>query len=118
MKRLNYSKDNVWNEAKKVAKMNGLSNQWIDIIDYYNSEGGEHVQIFVVIDSEKHRILYLLDSGQVALTNKTDEVVIKDYEEINESKKIFFFKEEATNKVLKLPKEEYYMEEDKILIKV
>lgn len=118
MTRLNYNEDKVWNEAKKVAKMNGFSNQWIEIIDYYNSRGGAHVQIFVVIDSEKHRILYLLDSEQVLLSNKLDKAVIRDYQEINESKKLFFYKEETTPMEFELPENEYYIGSKKVTTNV
>lgn len=95
-KELGYNKDLKWEEAKKTARLSGFQNQWIEIIDHYNSNSGKHVQIFCVIDGTKYRIAYILDDNRVLLITKNNGIQTKSYEEVNESQKLFFYKEETT----------------------
>lgn len=94
-KALGYNEDLKWGEAKKTARLSGFQNQWIEIIDHYNSNDGEHVQIFCVIDGIKYRIAYILDDNRVLLITKNNGIQTKDYDEVNESQKLFFYKEET-----------------------
>lgn len=94
-KALGYNEDLKWEEAKKTARLSGFQNQWIEIIDHYNSNDGEHVQIFCVIDGIKYRIAYILDDNRVLLITKNNGIQTKDYDEVNESQKLFFYKEET-----------------------
>lgn len=91
-----FSNDALWLNAKKIAKSSGYGNKWIEIIDYYNINGGKHVQIMAVIGREKFRILYLLDHSNedVLLLSKNNRFEIKTYEEVEESNKIFIYEEE------------------------
>lgn len=99
---LGYNKDIKWGEAKKTARLSGFQNQWIEIIDHYNSNEGEHVQIFCVIDGEKYRIAYILDDDSVLLITRDEGLVTKNYDEVNESQKVFFYKEDTEAKVFTL----------------
>lgn len=111
MNELNYGRDSEWNEAKNISRLNGFQNQWIDVIDFYNSIGGQHVQVYCVLESQKYRILYILDSKKVLLLDKFENLVIRDYPEVNQSQKTFYFQEEPELDTYDLPEGETYFTE-------
>lgn len=83
--------DKKWNESKKLARLNGLADNWVEIIDYYNSIRGNHVLAYSILDKQKYRILRVLDSGEVLLMDGTGRLVVEDYDIVLESRKQFFY---------------------------
>lgn len=88
----------LWLEAKQIAKESGLDGNWIEIIDYYNSSGGQHVLIHVIFEQTKRRILRVLDSEEVLLIDAVGNVSAHDYNMVMESNKLFFYKENKMEK--------------------
>ena len=113
---LGYSRDLKWEEAKKTARLSGFQNQWIEIIDHYNSNEGEHVQIFCVIEGTKYRIAYILDDDSVLLITRGDGLETKSYDEVNESQKIFFYKDETEVKQFTLSEGQTFYTQSNITI--
>lgn len=113
-----YKNDKIWNEAKKVARAHGFSNNWIEIIDYYNAQGGTHVQIFCVIEESQSRILYILDDESILLMNRDKEVEVKGYDEVFESPKVFFYLDEPKITRLQLPKGYMYANKKEVQIAI
>lgn len=101
---MTYSNDSEWNYAKKVVSSGGHKNNWIYVIDFYNSIGGKNVNIFCAIEQEKFRILYMLDDDSVLLLDKKDNLVSEEYEIVEESRKIFFFEPDPKKVTQELPK--------------
>lgn len=113
---LGYSRDSKWEEAKKTARLSGFQNQWIEIIDHYNSNEGEHVQIFCVIEGVKFRIAYILDDESVLLITRDDGLETRPYDEVNESQKVFFYKDQTKVKQFALEEGQTFYTQTKITI--
>ena len=111
---MTYSNDSVWEQAKEVARAGGCKNEWIKIIDYYNLNEGKNVNIFCAIDQKKFRILFILDSDRVLLLARDDKLVVKDYAEVEESRKIFLFEDEPKKEIRSLPEGETFMGQDEV----
>lgn len=86
-----FSKDEKWLEAKKIAKASGFQDDWIAVIDCYVFLGGKFVQLYAITENDKFRVLGLSDSEQLLLLNREGQVVTGDYNEIFESRKHFFY---------------------------
>ena len=111
---MTYSNDQAWEQAKEVARAGGCKNEWIKIIDYYNLNEGKHVNIFCAIDQKKFRILFMLDSEKVLLLDRDDNLVVEDYETVDESRKIFLFEDEPKKEIRSLPEGETFMGQDEV----
>lgn len=92
---MTFNKDTLWLEAKQIAKESGLDGNWIEIIDYYNSSGGQHVLIHIIFEQSKRRILRILDNEEVLLIDANGDVSAHNYNMVMESNKLFFYKENA-----------------------
>ena len=90
---MTFLKDNVWNNAKRIAKLNGMADNWIEIVDYYNSTGGCHVMVYAVVEDVKYRILRIDDKENVLLSKRNGELVTMSYDSIISSNKQFFYNE-------------------------
>lgn len=66
------------------------------MIDIYNDSQGKHVQVYCILEEGKYRILYILDSEKVLLLDKDGNLQIEEYNLVNESQKVFYYREEAT----------------------
>lgn len=100
---MTYNNDPLWGQAKEVARAGGCKNQWIEIIDYYNLNLGKNVSIFCALEQKKYRILYILDNEEVLLLDREDNLVVEDYDTVDESRKVFFFESEPEKVTRKLP---------------
>lgn len=99
---MSYIQDETWQMVKKVAKKNGFVGDWILIIHSYYEYGGNHVQIHTAIDGSNYRILRVLDNKQVLLLDRDENVVVLDYDVVNNGKKSFFYNE-MEEKVIDIP---------------
>lgn len=97
---LTFSQDKLWLEAKRVAKTSGFKDKWIEIIDYYNMNDGKYTQIMCVIEGKRYRILYILDDNSILLLDRDGQLLAKDYEDVDTSRKIFYYQPEP-DKVVK-----------------
>lgn len=88
---LSFINDQKWNDSKKIAKQNGLADNWIEIVDYYMMIKGNHVLAYAILDKQKYRILRVLDSGEILLMDNTGRLVVEDYDIVLESRKQFFY---------------------------
>lgn len=113
-----YKDDKIWNDSKQVARAHGFSGNWVDVIDYYNAEGGTNVQIYCVIEEIRSRILYVLDSNKVLLMHRNNELHVEDYDIVMESQKVFFYKEDAELQQLELPEGNTYYNETQVTIAI
>lgn len=85
--------DEIWNRAKSVVKQNGMGDNWLEIIDYYYHTNGCHVQIYALLGDTAYRILRITDSEEVLLIDRNNNLFVKAYDEVLESRKQFFFSE-------------------------
>lgn len=114
-----FSKDDKWKIAKKFMKQQNLEGNWIETIDYYRSIGGKHVAIFVYINKVKYRILEATVDGRVVAMDSNNDFCMLDYDEVNISRKEFFYIENPKEHEYNLPtdiKKLTYSEQDKIKI--
>lgn len=101
---MTFLNDKLWSEAKRVAKSNGLGDNWVEIMDYYYFVKGCHVMIYAIIDEEKYRILRITDSEEVLLADRNNELIVRPYDEVVNSRKQFFYNDvELKPEVHKLP---------------
>lgn len=89
-----YGQDKKWIEAKKFIEAQGMKNNWIEVIDYYRQIGGRHVTVFVALDKVKYMILEATTDNNVILVDKDNVIVVKDYEVVYSSRKMFYYIEE------------------------
>lgn len=111
---MTYSNDPIWEQSKEVARAGGCKNEWIKIIDYYNLNEGKHVNIFCAIEQKKYRILFILDSEEVLLLDRENELVTEEYGIVEESRKIFFFQDTPEKEIRTLPEGLTFLGQDTI----
>lgn len=103
---MTYLHDKIWGTAKKIAKANGMADNWVEIVDYYNSTGGCHVLVYAIVDNVKYRLLRVTDQEQLLVSNYQNELSLLDYNLVNASTKQFFYSEqEMTQHTIALPEE-------------
>lgn len=102
---MTYGKDKKWKEAKKFIEEQGMKNNWIEVVDYYRQIGGKHVSVFVAINKIKYMILEATIDNQVILVDKDNNVILGDYEEVYNSRKMFYYIEEPFNVKLEVDKD-------------
>lgn len=117
---MNYVTDNLWKEAKKVARNNGLANNWLEIVEYYHQKGGYQAVVHVIIDEKQRQIVHILDNEQILLMDKDQKPWIHDYNTVMESKKLFFYVKTAkpTEVEIVIPENKTYKNHNIIKVKV
>ncbi|AAY52863.1 hypothetical protein [Listeria phage List-36] len=114
---MSYTKDSLWLETKKVARDNGFLGNWIEMVDYYESIGGSHVFVYAVMEGQKYRILGVLSTDEVLLLKRDLTLSKALYEDVMNSKKMFFYKEDSEKKKIKLTDEISKLEDkDSIIV--
>ncbi|QIG61018.1 hypothetical protein vBLivaVAfA18_094 [Listeria phage vB_Liva_VAfA18] len=114
---VSYTKDSLWLETKKVARDNGFLGNWIEMVDYYESIGGSHVFVYAVMEGQKYRILGVLSTDEVLLLKRDLTLSKALYEDVMNSKKMFFYKEDSEKKKIKLTDEISKLEDkDSIIV--
>lgn len=93
--RMTFLKDNLWSETKKIAKSYGMADNWVEIVDYYNEQGGCHVLVYVIIDDVKYRILRVDDKDRVVVLDRDNNLLLKEYDLVYSKNKQFFYNETA-----------------------
>lgn len=97
-----YVTDELWVEAKQVAKANGMANNWVEIVEYYHSLGGHRAMVHSIIADKQREILHVLDDESVLLIDSRSNLHIADYNDVLESKKLFFCKKVDNYETLEL----------------
>lgn len=89
-----FNQDLKWLEAKKAVG----NNEWIEIISYYRSIGGQNVFVYCVGNGDKRLIVDVIDENDnVLLINKTGEPVIDTYDNVLNSRKVFTYSDNSEN---------------------
>lgn len=86
-----FIEDKLWHESKRIAKFNGVGDDWVEVMDYYTLSGGSSVIVQSILDDKAFRILCIADSGEVVCLDTEGNVAIKSYDEVNVSKKLFIY---------------------------
>lgn len=107
-----------WLEAKNLARITGNEYNWIEVVSFYEELGGKHVQVYCSLkDGDKRRIVSPVDNEDLVVTVKrNNNVILDDYEEVLESKKIFIFAEHSEEKEIKIPTPYTVLEEKELTI--
>lgn len=110
--------DKKWLEAKNLARVTGNEYNWIEVVSFYEELGGEHVQVYCSLeDGDKRRIVSPVDDEELVVTVKrNNDIIVDDYKEVFESKKIFIFAEHSEEKQVKIPTPYKVLEEDELTI--
>lgn len=101
---MTYGQDKKWVEAKKFIEEQGMKNNWIEVVDYYRQIGGKHVTVFVAINKVKYMILEATIDEQVILVDKSNNVILEDYDTVYNSRKMFYYIEEPFSVKLEVDK--------------
>ena len=100
---MKFAKDKKWDEAKAFIKQQGMTDNWIEVIDYYRQIGGKHIAVFIAIDKQKYMILEATKDGRVILIDKDNNIVLEDYNTVMQSRKMFYFIEEPFEVKVDIP---------------
>lgn len=117
-----FKNDKEWNYAKRIAKERNQTNNWIEVISYYNELGGEGVVIYVKPDNEGNAFMLIgsidehVDGDKKVILYDGDkqEVVIEDYLPVLEGQKEFHYLKNPKPHTAKLPKGVTFLEEQEI----
>lgn len=94
----------MWSEAKKVCKEIGFGSNWVEIISYYNTNDGNQVSLFTILDGESKRVIGVTDTGTVLLLNKKEELEEVEYNVVFESNKKFSYSKGNKERTIVFPK--------------
>ena len=100
---MKFAKDKKWDEAKSFIKQQGMTDNWIEVIDYYRQIGGKHIAVFIAIDKQKYMILEATKDDRVILIDKDNNIVLEDYNTVMQSRKMFYFIEEPFEVKVDIP---------------
>lgn len=115
-----YMNDSLWIESKRVAKDNGMSDNWLEIVEYYHSLGGHRAMVHSIIDEKQREILHILDTEDILLIDSDGNLHVEDYDTVLASKKLFFYKTSDTyteNKIV-IPEGYTYLGKKTVNVKV
>ena len=80
-----------------------MTDNWIEVIDYYRQIGGKHIAVFIAIDKQKYMILEATKDDRVILIDKDNNIVLEDYNTVMQSRKMFYFIEEPFEVKVDIP---------------
>ncbi|AGI12264.1 hypothetical protein BCPG3_020 [Bacillus phage BCPG3] len=80
--------DAKWKTAKTLLSR-GYS--WIEVVTYYKLLGGTQVTVYIFLENNRYKLLGLSDEddSKVKLEDSLGEVVLFDYYEVKNARKIF-----------------------------
>lgn len=115
-----YMNDSLWIESKRVAKDNGMADNWLEIVEYYHSLGGHRAMVHSIIDEKQREILHILDTEEILLIDSDGNLHVEDYETVLSSKKLFFYKTNDTHNDVSmvLPEGKTYLNKKTVNVKV
>lgn len=120
---MTYLNDELWKRSKQIARESGEANNWIEIAHCYHTLGGSNTRVMAIMDDTKLEIAYVVDtplgdSECVLLVDKDNNSVVKEYTEVLEANKLFYYvtgKQE--DRVIYLPEGQTYLGDNKVVIK-
>ena len=103
-----YRNGDLWQQAKEIAEAAQYPYVWIEIISYYNEQGGKNVQLYTLVEGENKRVVLVLDDYDVLVLDKEGNPEIIEYEVADKGIKTFYYvpKQEKDIKTIevKVPK--------------
>lgn len=107
MLKIGFTNDEAWSNAKDLAKSANQMYNWSEIITaYYEIFNGKNVQLFVSInDTERVRVLFVLDDDNILVRGRDGKDYIENYEDVTTGSTSFYFEEFPCPEEVSIPEE-------------
>ncbi|QIA28676.1 hypothetical protein [Phage f2b1] len=105
-----YSQDRKWLEAKRaVGHLN-----WLEVISYYRSIGGDSVFVYSIVEGDKRLIVDILADESILLINREGLPVTDSYDNVLKSRKAFNYSDTSELRTYTVGKESYQIAIEKL----